>query len=95
MAKRHFAIRELDFPREPANAEEDIPQTKKVLAQDPTAKLLKNGAPGTIRTSDPQIRSLMLYPAELRALGSGVSRSGFAGAQAHCADCLRLIDQLS
>ncbi len=27
-----------------------------------------NGAPGTIRTSDPQIRSLMLYPAELRAL---------------------------
>ena len=24
------------------------------------------GAPGTIRTSDPQIRSLMLYPAELR-----------------------------
>jgi hypothetical protein len=27
----------------------------------------KNGAPGTIRTSDPQIRSLMLYPAELRA----------------------------
>ena len=27
---------------------------------------LVNGAPGTIRTSDPQIRSLMLYPAELR-----------------------------
>ena len=26
-----------------------------------------DGAPGTIRTSDPQIRSLMLYPAELRA----------------------------
>jgi hypothetical protein len=26
-----------------------------------------NGAPGTIRTSDPQIRSLVLYPAELRA----------------------------
>ena len=26
----------------------------------------ENGAPGTIRTSDPQIRSLMLYPAELR-----------------------------
>jgi hypothetical protein len=25
------------------------------------------GAPGTIRTSDPQIRSLVLYPAELRA----------------------------
>ena len=29
--------------------------------------LFANGAPGTIRTSDPQIRSLMLYPAELRA----------------------------
>jgi hypothetical protein len=27
-----------------------------------------DGAPGTIRTSDPQIRSLMLYPAELRVL---------------------------
>ena len=26
----------------------------------------KNGAPGAIRTPDPQIRSLMLYPAELR-----------------------------
>ena len=28
---------------------------------------MKNGAPGRIRTSDPQIRSLVLYPAELRA----------------------------
>ena len=27
----------------------------------------KNGAPERIRTSDPQIRSLVLYPAELRA----------------------------
>ncbi len=27
----------------------------------------RNGAPGAIRTPDPQIRSLMLYPAELRA----------------------------
>ena len=25
----------------------------------------KNGAPGKIRTPDPQIRSLVLYPAEL------------------------------
>src|SRR5689334_15812808 len=32
-----------------------------------TVKTNANGAPGTIRTSDPQIRSLMLYPAELRA----------------------------
>jgi|APEBP8051073058_1049385.scaffolds.fasta_scaffold11109_2 hypothetical protein len=28
----------------------------------------KNGAPERIRTSDPQIRSLVLYPAELRVL---------------------------
>ena len=27
-----------------------------------------SGAPGEIRTPDPQIRSLVLYPAELRAL---------------------------
>jgi hypothetical protein len=35
-------------------------------------KLLKNiesfGDPGAIRTRDPQIRNLMLYPAELRGL---------------------------
>ena len=29
--------------------------------------LVLYGAPGAIRTPDPQIRSLMLYPAELRA----------------------------
>ena len=29
-----------------------------------------NGAPERIRTSDPQIRSLVLYPAELRARGT-------------------------
>jgi hypothetical protein len=29
-----------------------------------------NGAPGRIRTSGPQIRSLVLYPAELRARAS-------------------------
>ena len=30
-------------------------------------KLIKgNGTPGAIRTPDPQIRSLVLYPAELR-----------------------------
>ncbi len=33
----------------------------------------ENGAPGTIRTSDPQIRSLMLYPAELRARREGAT----------------------
>ncbi len=29
---------------------------------------IDNGGPGAIRTPDPQIRSLMLYPAELRVL---------------------------
>ena len=28
-----------------------------------------NGAPGTTRTCDPQLRKLMLYPTELRARG--------------------------
>ena len=32
--------------------------------------LFRNGAPERIRTSDPQIRSLVLYPAELRAPAS-------------------------
>jgi hypothetical protein len=30
---------------------------------------LKNGAPGEIRTPDHQVRSLVLYPTELRARG--------------------------
>lgn len=41
--------------------------------------LYRSGAPGTIRTSDPQIRSLMLYPAELRARFSQTARAGPAG----------------
>ena len=32
-----------------------------------SGKQLKHGAPGGIRTPNPQIRSLMLYPVELRA----------------------------
>src|SRR5579862_6739558 len=32
--------------------------------------LAANGAPGEIRTPDPQVRSLMLYPTELRAHAS-------------------------
>ena len=37
-----------------------------VLTADPGVDL-ENGAPEEIRTPDPQIRSLVLYPAELRA----------------------------
>ena len=39
--------------------------------------LKENGAPGTIRTSDPQIRSLMLYPAELRARLAANGEGGY------------------
>lgn len=38
---------------------------------------LKIGAPGRIRTSDPQVRSLVLYPAELRARRSEIMRGVF------------------
>jgi hypothetical protein len=44
----------------------------------------KIGAPGTIRTSDPQIRSLMLYPAELRARRRRFPSRMVALAQARC-----------
>jgi hypothetical protein len=40
------------------------------------------GAPGRIRTSDPQIRSLVLYPAELRAhlrIAREISKPAFGG----------------
>ena len=40
--------------------------------------LYANGAPEEIRTPDPQIRSLVLYPAELRARLSLVSRGAMA-----------------
>src|SRR3954470_1309911 len=38
--------------------------------------LRKTGAPERIRTSDPQIRSLVLYPAELRARLKGANLLG-------------------
>src|SRR5262249_61301007 len=53
--------------------------------------LRKTGALGGIRTPDPQIRSLVLYPAELRAPRvlqsagplSGVKRNAVVGGPAH------------
>ena len=39
---------------------------------------LRNGAPEEIRTPDPQIRSLVLYPAELRAHLGGANLLGRA-----------------
>ena len=50
----------------------------------PTAKRLwllgENGAPGEIRTPGPQIRSLVLYPAELRARMRGAASGRGCGA---------------
>lgn len=39
-------------------------------------KSAKNGAPGAIRTRGPQIRNLMLYPAELRVPAFAFSAGG-------------------
>src|SRR5450755_4511749 len=44
-------------------------QTGAMLKRDMKSSEWFNGAPGEIRTPDPQIRSLVLYPAELRARG--------------------------
>jgi hypothetical protein len=53
-------------------------QASKML-KEKFAVLYANGAPERIRTSDPQIRSLVLYPAELRAPGAGrTSREAFS-----------------
>jgi hypothetical protein len=40
-----------------------------------------NGAPGAIRTPGPQIRSLVLYPAELRVQHDGVNNCSVPGVQ--------------
>ena len=48
-----------------------IPNAKSHTKKKPAISRLpasQYGAPGRIRTSDPQVRSLVLYPAELRAL---------------------------
>ena len=39
------------------------------VADDDSLSTRKRGAPGTTRTCDPQVRSLVLYPTELRARG--------------------------
>jgi len=56
--------------------------------------LFGSGAPERIRTSDPQIRSLVLYPAELRAprpvaRGNGGKALRLAGLARHCNRLMR------
>ena len=53
----------------------------------------KTGAPGRIRTSGPQIRSLVLYPAELRARGERGHRRRVSPAQARCSQKLGRIGE--
>src|SRR3546814_4450173 len=45
----------------------------------PYTTLFRSGAPGAIRTPDPQIRSLVLYPAELRVRGAVPLRTVVGG----------------
>ena len=42
-------------------------KAKGPMSVNPLTLVLLDGAPGRIRTSDPQVRSLVLYPTELRA----------------------------
>src|SRR5664279_5234198 len=60
-------VNDLETPRQPDRHEvvTHVLGTMRYLCV--RAGHVRNGAPGTIRTSDPQIRSLVLYPAELRA----------------------------
>lgn len=53
-----------------------LPQHPSLHRQDTSYSKKKNGAPGAIRTPGPQIRSLMLYPAELRVHWSAAIRVG-------------------
>ena len=43
------------------------------VADDDSLSTRKRGAPGTTRTCDPQVRSLVLYPTELRARRGGMN----------------------
>src|SRR5690606_25200827 len=58
-------------------ADRSRPSQPRHLRQQPgrvhEIELGKDGAPERIRTSDPQIRSLVLYPAELRARLEGAT----------------------
>jgi hypothetical protein len=56
---------------EPALKQFLQPRKKPKKVIEGARKARKDGAPERIRTSDPQIRSLVLYPAELRAPGAG------------------------
>ena len=58
-----FAVLQIDRTKAFSPVPTDNPQSKKP----PNAGFLLYGPPGEIRTPDTQVRSLVLYPAELRA----------------------------
>ena len=59
-------------------------------------KLEENGAPEEIRTPDPQIRSLVLYPAELRVrAGSGQTACVGGSLKGPLRDCNSLSEKIA
>jgi hypothetical protein len=54
---------------------------------------MENGAPGAIRTPGPQIRSLVLYPAELRVHTASAIRRGLDMVQGVFIQLLLLMTQ--
>src|SRR6201996_2482931 len=59
----------------PANRSR-FPRQRRAIPDAADTTLFGNGAPERIRTSDPQIRSLVLYPAELRVRFEGANLLG-------------------
>ncbi len=56
-------------------------------------KQKKNGAPGAIRTPGPQIRSLVLYPAELRVHTASAIRPRLRKAQGFFDETARAVNK--
>ncbi len=54
-----------------------IKSNKKGLVHNTSVQLFNDGAPGGTRTHNPQIRSLILYPVELRAHSAAYRQPGY------------------
>ena len=73
----HCKQKARDNPTKPQPATADYPLVRPEPHRPATIKRVpkhpsQSGAPGEIRTPDHQVRSLVLYPAELRARRSGI-----------------------
>ena len=73
----HGLVSEIVVDRDKAEFPVRPPQSRRRSLPEPSkgvfVLLYENGAPEEIRTPDPQIRSLVLYPAELRAHFEGAN----------------------